>query len=154
MGTAGSLGIIPDAQKPQAPFLVVNGDLLTALNFRAFYDFHVAAGYDFTLCGRPYHVRVPFGYPVVEGDVVTAFQEKPTFTHLVNSGIYCLSPDIIEEVPPGEYMDMPDLIRRAIETGRRVGVFPLREEFHEIGRPESFEKAEAFYAEHFGEARR
>ena len=149
MGTAGSLGIIPTELIPSGPFIVVNGDLLTTLNFRAFYDFHIAANYDFTLCGRPYEVEVPFGYPVIDGDVVTAFREKPIFTHLVNSGIYCISNELIDEVPKNEYFDMPDLIRRTIELGKRVGVFPLREEFHEIGRPESYRTAEEFYRTHF-----
>ncbi|HPF98917.1 MAG TPA: nucleotidyltransferase family protein [Kiritimatiellia bacterium] len=148
MGTAGSIGLIPDAQRPQAPFLVINGDLLTTLNFRAFYDFHMAADYDFTLCGRPYEVKIPFGYPVISGDVVTEFREKPVFTHLVNSGIYCMSHQLIGEVPVGEYFDMPDVIRRAIKLGMRVGVFPLREDFHEIGRPESYTAAEEFYRKH------
>jgi len=149
MGTAGSLGLIPERLKPQSPFLVINGDLLTTLNFKSFRDFHSAARFDFTLCGRPYKVQVPFGYPVIEGDIVTEFKEKPTFTHLVNSGIYCLSPELIKYVAPNEYMDMPDLIKAAIENGKRVGVFPLREKFHEIGRPESYSAAEKFYADHF-----
>ena len=151
MGTAGSLGLIPEDLRPTSPFLVVNGDLLTTLNFKSFRDFHIAAKYDFTLCGRPYKVQIPFGYPVIEGDMVTAFREKPSFTHLVNSGIYCISPDLVKMVPVKEYCDMPDLIRTAIADGCRVGVFPLREEFHEIGRAESYKAAEKFYSEHFTE---
>ncbi|MBN2563462.1 MAG: nucleotidyltransferase family protein [Phycisphaerae bacterium] len=148
MGTAGSLGLIPDSLKPTGPFLVVNGDLLCTVDFRAVHDFHVGASYDFTLCGRPYETKIPFGYPVIEGDVVAAFREKPVFTHLVNSGIYCVSSRLLPEVPVGEYYDMPDLIRRAIDLRLRVGVFPLREAFHEIGRPESYAAAEAFYRKH------
>jgi len=149
LGTAGSLGILPDILKPDKPFLVVNGDLLTTLNFHAFLEFHIAANYDFTLCGRPYEIKVPFGYPVINGDVVTEFKEKPTFKHLVNSGIYCMSPEMIEEVPENEYFDMPDLIRKVISKGKRVGVFPLREKFHEIGRHESYIEAEEFYKKYF-----
>lgn len=145
MGTAGSLGIIPKNLRPKSAILVLNGDLLTTLNFRTFYDFHINAKYDFTLCGRPYEVKIPFGYPVVEGDIVTAFREKPTFTHYVNSGIYCINPSLINKVPDNGYFDMPDLIKAAINSGARVGVFPLREEFLEIGRPESYMKAEQFY---------
>jgi len=149
MGTAGSLGLISVNSRPTEPFLVVNGDLLTTLNFKAFRDFHIAAKYDLTLCGRPYEVQIPFGYPAIEGDIVTAFREKPTFTHLVNSGIYCLTPQLIDKVPVSEYFDMPDLIREAIKDKKRVGVFPLREEFHEIGRPESYKAAEHFFNKYF-----
>jgi NDP-sugar pyrophosphorylase family protein len=149
LGTAGGLGLIPEELRPNSPFLIINGDLLTTLNFEAFREFHIAAKYDFTLCGRPYEVQVPFGYPVINGDLVTEFREKPSFIHLVNSGIYCVAPDLIDEVPSREYFDMPDLIRKAIERKRRVGVFPLREKFHEIGRQESYEDAEEFYQNHF-----
>ena len=153
MGTAGSLGIIPPELKPNSSFLVINGDLLTTLNFKSFWDFHNAAGYDFTLCGRPYKVKIPFGYPVIEGDIVTAFREKPELTHFVNSGIYCISPELIDKVPKNNYFDMPDLIQVAIENQKRVGVFPLREVFHEVGRPETYENAEEFYNNHLNNSK-
>jgi len=145
LGTAGGLGLIPDDLKPKSPFLVINGDLLTDLNFKAFLDFHIASHYDFTICGRPYKVQIPFGYPVVDGDFVVKFQEKPEFTYLVNSGIYCISPELLDEVPVNEYLNMPALIQRALQLEKRVGMFPLRENFHEIGRLESYEAAEEFY---------
>jgi|MDTC01.1.fsa_nt_gb dTDP-glucose pyrophosphorylase len=149
LGTAGSLGIIPDELKPDKAFLVLNGDLLTTLDFKVFVDFHISTKYDFTLCGRPYEVEIPFGYPVISGDIVEGFREKPTFTHLVNSGIYCVSPELINEVPKNVYFDMPDLIRNIISKGKRVGVFPLREQFHEIGRHESYAEAEVFCRNNF-----
>jgi NDP-sugar pyrophosphorylase family protein len=145
MGTAGSLSLIPEHLLPKSSFLVLNGDVLTTLDFQSFYNFHTVAKYDFTLCGRPYEVKIPFGYPTIEGDIVTAFREKPTLTYFVNSGIYSISPCLINKVPVGKYFNMPDLIRAAIEDGARVGMFPLREEFHEIGRPESYRAAEEFY---------
>ena len=145
LGTAGGLGLIGEDLRPTSPFLAVNGDLLTDLNFRTFRDFHIASHYDFTICSRPYEVQIPFGYPVIDGDVVVEFREKPKLTYLVNSGIYCISPELLEEVPVNDYFDMPDLIRRAIQLQKQVGVFPLREHFHEIGRPESLEVAEEFY---------
>ncbi len=153
MGTAGSLGIIPPELRPDSSFLVINGDLLTTLNFKSFRDFHDTAGYDFTLCGRPYKVKIPFGYPVIEGDIVTAFREKPEFTHFVNSGIYCISPELLDKVPENKYFDMPDLIQVAIENQKRVGVFPLREVFHEVGRPETYENAEEFYNNHLNNSK-
>jgi NDP-sugar pyrophosphorylase family protein len=145
LGTAGGLGLIPEDLRPKSPFLVINGDLLTDLDFKAVRDFHIAAHYDLTICSRPYQVKIPFGYPVINGDVVVEFQEKPEFTYLVNSGIYCISPELLDEVSVNEYIDMPDLIQRAIQIGKRVGVFPLRENFHEIGRLEFYEASEEFY---------
>ena len=149
LGTAGAIGLIPEDQKPNMPFLVVNGDVLTRLNFSAFLEFHVASGNAFTLCCRPYEVNIPFGYPVLEGNLVKDFKEKPTFNFLVNSGIYCLSPELLSEVPKNNRFDMTDLIDRLCQIGSRVGVFPLWEPFHEIGRVESYHKAESFFRDNF-----
>ncbi|MBN1521882.1 MAG: nucleotidyltransferase family protein [Candidatus Aureabacteria bacterium] len=147
MGTAGSLSLLEKDEIPEDPFIVMNADILTGLNFKAFFDFHCAAKYDFTLCGRPYKVKIPFGYPIIEGDTVRDFREKPEFTHLVNSGIYCISPSLIEHIPRDENFNMPSLIKKACQEGKRVGVFPLQEKFHEIGRIETYKEAEKFYHE-------
>lgn len=152
LGTAGGLSLIPKDLWPRSSFLVVNGDLLTTLNFRLFRDYHMSEGSAVTLVGRPYEVTIPFGYPVMNGDVVTDWSEKPTFTYLVNSGIYCLEPDLLNLVPSGQMYNMPDLIQHACRDGRRVGVFPLREPFHEIGRVDSYREAEEFYRCHFAPA--
>jgi dTDP-glucose pyrophosphorylase len=152
LGTAGSLAMIPRELRPKFPLLVINADILTRLNFGVFRDFHIAANYSITLCGRPFEVKIPFGYPVINGDLVTDFKEKPVITHLVNSGIYCLNPELLDEVPENQMFDMPELIRKACTSGLRVGVFPLREPFHEIGRVESYEAAGEFYRRHFATA--
>jgi NDP-sugar pyrophosphorylase family protein len=121
---------------------------MTALNFKAFRDFHIATNYDLTICGQPYEVQIPFGYPIITGDVVSDFQEKPMFVHLVNAGIYCIMPEMIDEIPTNARFDMPDLIKKIIGSGKRVGVFPLRERLHEIGRHRSYVAAEEFYKNH------
>ena len=154
LGTAGGLSMIPRELRPANAFVVINADILTRLNFAVFREFHLAGEYGITLCCRPYEVRIPFGYPVINGDLVADFKEKPIVTHLVNSGIYCLDPDLLDEIPANQMFDMPDLVRRACRSGRRVGVFPLREPFHEIGRVESYTAAEDFYQRHFAAASR
>jgi len=150
LGTAGALGLLPKDQRPKDSFLVINGDLLTNLNFKMFREFHINGDYSFTLCGRPHKVQIPFGYPVVNGDLVTDMREKPEFTYLVNSGIYCLSPDLIDYVPKNEFFNMTDVIDCCMKDNRRVGMFPLGEKFHEIGRHESYDQAHTFYQEVFG----
>jgi len=149
MGTAGSLALIPEDQRPDSPFLVINGDILTTLNMKAFRDFHIATDYDFTICCYPHKTHLPYGCPIIEGDLVTGFREKPIITHLVNSGIYCISSEIINMIKGGRYIDMPDLIEKIIKKRKRVGIFPLREEIHEVGCLESYEKAEEFYKKAF-----
>lgn len=147
-GTAGGLTLIPAALRPREPFLVVNGDVLTPLNFLEIYDFHVVGGYALTLVVRDHEIpSVPYGVPIIRGDTVIDFYEKPRTTPVrVNSGIYCLDPGLLDYLPNGP-SDMPDLIKRV--CGRaRVGAFDLRVPFHEIGSAASYQTAEAFFAAH------
>ena len=144
-GTAGGLSLIPRDLRPDESFLVLNADILTPIDFAAFRAFHVAEGNLLTLVGREHRVTIPYGYPLLRGDVVADFREKPTFTYRVNSGIYCLEPSLLDW--PHGPADMPDLIRHACAIGR-VGLYPLDVPYHEIGTVESYQKAEAFHKEH------
>ena len=147
-GTAGGLSLIPTEMRPSEPFLVVNGDLLTPLDFKAFYVY--ALGYTATLVRRQISHRLAYGYPVLgtRGRVI-AFDEKPTLIYHVNSGIYGLTPALLDGWSGPR--DMPDLIRAAIGAGQ-VAVYTLFVPFHEIGTPESYAAAEAFYQEHMRSA--
>lgn len=153
LGTAGALGLMSESMLPKEAFLVINGDLLTNLNFRMFREFHINGDYIFTMCGRPHKVKIPYGYPVVDGDLVKDLQEKPSFTYLVNSGIYCLSPQLLEYVPKNKFFNMTELIERCLKEDKRVGLFPLGEKFHEIGQMQSYQEADAFYKEVFVKGR-
>ena len=142
-GTAGGLALIPPELRPTEPFLVVNGDLLTPIDFAAFYGFHRAKGRALSLVGRSHAVAVPYGFPVTQGDQVVSFEEKPMFLITVNSGIYCLEPGLLDFIEPP--CDMPTIIRWACPN---VSLFPLTVPYHEIGTPASYAHAEAFYQEH------
>lgn len=145
-GTCGGLSLIPSGLRPSDPFLVVNADILTPLHFRAVRMFHIITQNALTLVGREYQHQIPFGVPEGFETTVTSFVEKPTVGFRVNSGIYVLNPELLDAVPQGPY-DMPDLIRWT--CGRmKVGLYELKVPFHEIGTPESYAKAEAFYEEH------
>lgn len=145
-GTAGGLSLIPHELRPTVPFLVVNADILSQFDFKALREYHVAHGYALTLVGRDHTYRLPYGYPVLSesppGDVI-GFREKPSFTYRVNSGIYCLDPDLVTALPPGP-AEMPELIRWA-SARRDVGMYPLDAPYHEIGSLESYAAAESFY---------
>ena len=142
-GTAGGLSLIPRELRPTEPFLVVNGDLLTPIDFAAFYGFHRAKGRALSLVGRTHAIAVPYGFPVTQGDQVVSFEEKPMFLITVNSGIYCLEPGLLDVIEPP--CDMPTVIRWACPN---VSLFPLTVPYHEIGTPASYAHAEAFYQEH------
>lgn len=147
MGTAGSLGLIP--QKPHCPLIVMNGDLLTNVSFRHLLDFHRQNKAQATMCVREYSVDVPYGVVENEGTRFGTITEKPTHTYFVNAGIYVLSPEILDLIPQGQNYDMPSLFEKIRETGEETAVFPIHEYWLDIGRVEDLERARTEYAKNF-----
>jgi UDP-2,4-diacetamido-2,4,6-trideoxy-beta-L-gulopyranose hydrolase len=139
LGTAGALGLLSDVR--DLPVIMMNGDLVTRVDFRALLAFHGRSGSALTMCVRECDVQVPFGVVETSGHKVVAVTEKPVHTFLVNAGIYVLSPKIIAEVPKNVKMDMPDLVRTLLVAERDVGIFPLHEYWLDIGRFDDFTRA-------------
>jgi dTDP-glucose pyrophosphorylase len=138
LGTAGVLARLAEAAEP---LLVINGDVLTNVNFRALLDFHREQSADMTVAVREYKVQIPYGVIESQGPRVVGVAEKPTLRQFVNAGIYLISPGVCARIPVGEKFDMPDLINRLILDGRLVVSFPLREYWLDIGRVEDYRQA-------------
>jgi len=147
LGTAGALSLMEQA--PEHPFLVMNGDLLTGLNFEHLLNYHVHARADASMCVRDYEFQVPFGVVETEGARITTIVEKPSHHFYVNAGIYVLEPHVISLVPPDTYYDMPQLFQNLIDSGKKVCSFPVKDYWLDIGRPGEFEQAQAEFEEHF-----
>jgi len=148
LGTAGALGLIEPGSLDGASLLVVNGDLVTRADYRAFSDFHSRHGNEGTIGVASYFVDVPFG--VVRHDANGLFvgvDEKPRLSHFVAAGVYCLNPEFLGLVPRGRPLDMPELLNRGKSLGLRVGVFPIHEEWADVGRPNDFEAVDAHLRE-------
>ncbi len=143
MGTAGALGHLPE--RPDAPLVVMNGDVLTAVNYRALLDFHTEHAATATMCVREYDIEVPYGVVEVENSRVRGLQEKPVLTHFINAGIYVLDPSVLERLKPGHPCDMPSLLERVMADGGPVVAFPIREYWLDIGRLDDFTKANGDY---------
>ncbi len=139
MGTAGALSLLN--QKPDAPFVVMNGDLLVALQFSELLAFHADKGATGTMVVRDYEDQVPYGVVRSDDGLMTGIEEKPVERFFVNGGIYVLSPQALDHLTPGEPLDMPDLLTRITGTGGKVGVFPLRDYWRDIGRIDDLEAA-------------
>jgi NDP-sugar pyrophosphorylase family protein len=125
------------------PFLVMNGDILTNLNFHALLAFHREHRADATVAVRKYDLTVPYGVVECEGTQVKALQEKPTERFLVSAGIYLLEPTVLGCIPPGERFDMTELIQVLLQQGRTVVSFPIVEYWLDIGRAEDYERAQS-----------
>jgi dTDP-glucose pyrophosphorylase len=147
LGTAGALSLLPDA--PSEPVVVMNGDILTRVDFGQLIEFHVRTGAEMTMCVREYDVEVPYGVVEVDGERVTSLVEKPTTRHFINAGIYVLAPQVVATIAAGRRLDMTDLADRIIERGGTLSAFPIREYWLDIGHLEDFERAQADFAEHF-----
>ncbi|MHC0055501.1 nucleotidyltransferase family protein [Actibacterium sp. D379-3] len=148
MGTGGALSLLE--RWPDAPFVVMNGDILTTTSFGAMMDFHAETGSAVTICAREFNMQVPYGVLNTDGTTLVSMEEKPVHNHLVNAGIYALSPLAFEHTRYGEPLDMPDLIDRIKDAGHKVSVFPVREYWMDIGRIEDLDRARAEYETVFG----
>lgn len=139
LGTIGSLSLIEGFEKEDV--LVMNSDLLTTIDFEAFYLHHLGSGADLTIATVPYSVSVPFAILRMEGECVAEIEEKPTYNYFANAGVYIMRRRLIERLPKGEYMDAPDFIASLISDGFRVGCFPVDGTWIDIGSPDDYRHA-------------
>lgn len=141
LGTAGALALLPD--DGGGPVLVVNGDVITTADLPALYEFHHRQSLDATIGVTPYEVDVPFGVVRIGNDgLLTGIEEKPRITEFVAAGVYLLEPAMLSLVGRGRRSDMPELLQRGTEIGRRIGVFPIHEYWVDVGRKTDLQRAE------------
>lgn len=143
MGTAGALSLMRD--RLTEPFFVMNGDLLTNINFENMYDYHLSHDAIATMAVREYDFQVPYGVVNVQDGRIVSIEEKPIHKFFVSAGIYMLSPEILAEIPSNEFFDMPTLFERIIAKGCNAVSFPIREYWLDIGRMSDYERANSEY---------
>ena len=148
MGTAGALTLL--RKHLIEPFFVMNGDLLTNVNFEKMHDFHLSHKADATMAVREYDFQVPYGVVSIEGEKIVSIEEKPVHKFFVSAGIYMLSPQSLEHIPDNEFFDMPTLFGKLIEGNHNALSFPIREYWLDIGRIGDYEKANSEYSGMFG----
>jgi NDP-sugar pyrophosphorylase family protein len=136
LGTGGALGLLPEINA--GPIIVMNGDVLTHLDFNALMDFHLSQQSAMTVCVREYEMQVPFGVVEGEGAVVRKIVEKPVHRFFVNAGIYVVSPYVVRYTHPPRRLDMPDLIEEMIDHAHRVSMFPIHEYWLDVGRHDDY----------------
>ncbi|EFA74440.1 Mannose-1-phosphate guanyltransferase CBS pair associated [Raphidiopsis brookii D9] len=139
LGTAGALSLLP--KKPNLPIIVMNGDILTRTRFDNLLQFHELQGVLATMAVREYDLQVPYGVVRVDGTKIKSIEEKPVQHFFVNSGIYALSPGVLDYVPSGTFFDMPSLFQQLVVDTRTTAAYPLREYWLDIGRMSDLERA-------------
>lgn len=139
LGTAGALSMLGDVNEP---LLVINGDVLTQVDFQAMQMFHREHRAELTVAVRQYDLQVPFGVMECDGAIVTSVREKPVYNFFVNAGIYLMEPAACQMIPSGRRFDMPDLINDLIAANRSVVSFPIVEYWLDIGQHLDYAQAQ------------
>lgn len=142
-GTAGALRLLP---KPASPLLVINGDILTKVDFQSMRRYHQEHKAAATVGVRQYEFRVPYAIINQRNGFAESISEKPTFEFFANAGIYILEPGVLAAIPAEGRFDMPDLIQSLLDTGQPVAIFPIHEYWLDIGRWDDYLKAQADFA--------
>lgn len=145
MGTAGALSIMENP--PVDPFFVMNGDLLTQVNFDQLMNFHIEQKSIATMCVREFEYQIPYGVIETNGTDLATIKEKPVHRSFVNAGIYVLSPEVFKFIPKDVYYDMPTLFGKLIEMKQKTSVFPIHEYWLDIGQIDDFNRASQKFKE-------
>ena len=140
LGTAGPLALMKE--ELNEPFLMMNGDVLTTLNYSDLIDYHKRNGAIATIALKKREVKIDFGVPEVDGgNNIVGYTEKPRIDYLVSMGVYVFDPKVLDYIKPNEYLDFPDLIKKLISNGETVKGYVYDGYWLDIGRPEDYERA-------------
>ncbi|GAA0078691.1 nucleotidyltransferase family protein [Clostridium sp. CTA-5] len=138
LGTAG--GIKLAKEYIDSSFFVINGDIFTNLNVENMMNFHLENNFDITVGTRAHSIQFPYGVINTNKNLITSLTEKPIINYLINAGIYCLNPKVIDLIPSNEYFEITDLINKCIENGLKVGHYEIKDYWLDIGRVEDYNK--------------
>ena len=139
LGTAGAIRLMDEMDEP---LLVMNGDILTNVDYRSLLKYHQQHDASMTVAVRQYDIKVPYGVVEASDGQVLGLKEKPQLNFLVNAGIYLLEPSVRRHIPLGKRYDMTELIETLLENNETVVGFPIMEYWLDIGKHDDFQKAQ------------
>lgn len=139
LGTAGALSLLDP--RPETPFMVTNGDVITDIRYGELLDFHGRCAATATMAVRLHEWQHPFGVVQTDGIEIVGFEEKPVSRTHINAGVYALSPAALESISPGAPCDMPALFERLHGKGMRTVAYPMYEPWLDVGRPDDLKFA-------------
>lgn len=148
MGTAGAIGLLP-ADLPDVPLLVMNGDILTQVDFSRLLAYHNEQQAIATLCVRQYDYQIPYGVVMAEHQQLLSIEEKPVQTCLANAGIYVLDHSLVKTIAAQEKLDMPTLLNQQVARGETVSMFAVNDYWLDIGREADFLRAQGEFTQYF-----
>lgn len=147
LGTFGALSLLPDGLTH--PILVVNGDVLSSIDYRSLLRSHLQRRAAATMGVRMHSVQIPFGVASLDGDTLLGIEEKPVQQFFINAGVYVLEPRSLVLIPRGRRYDAPEFFRELIARGDHPAVFPIAEYWVDIGQVADFERANVEFGNRF-----
>lgn len=139
LGTAGPLANITHLKNT---FLVANGDVLSLLPIRDLVQFHKESDAICTIAMHERTVKIDLGVIEMDGDhQVINYIEKPSIDYRVSMGLYVFEPRVLQYIPPGQYLDFPDLVQKLLAAGERVIGFPYEGYWQDLGHPDDYDQA-------------
>ena len=150
LGTAGALGLLPQ-NVSKLPFIVMNGDILTKVDFSQLLNYHRESNAEATICVREHEYQIPYGVVNFESNRVTGIVEKPIQKYFVSAGIYVLDQSLVRSICNNNVLDMPDFLNQKISSEGEVSMFPLHEYWLDIGQMHDFQRAQSDYIGLFGD---
>lgn len=147
LGTAGPITLLK--HELTEPFLMMNGDILTLLNYTDFYNFSIKNDADLTITIKEFITPFQFGNIEYEGDYVKTIKEKPDIKMNILAGIYIFKPAIFKQIPDDTYFGMDHLIEKMLTQQLPVAKYQINEYWLDIGRVDDYEKAQEIYRTHF-----
>ncbi|EAK0817877.1 CBS domain-containing protein [Campylobacter lari] len=138
LGTAGALSLVKDMKKS---FIVMNGDILTKLDFDQIIQEHKKSKAVMSVVLREFEQQIPYGVVKISNNDIKDIEEKPMQKFLVSAGIYVLEPEVLKYIKKDVYLDMPNLIKRLLDKKLKINSYILQDYWIDIGRLEEYEKA-------------
>ena len=139
LGTSGPLSLIKGLDET---FLVSNGDVLTTLDLQELIRYHIHEEATATIAAHCRQVDIDFGVVECDGNNrMIGYQEKPAIEFMVSMGIYVFEPRVLNYIPKGQYLDLPDLVRKMMAAGEKVITYPYKGYWQDLGRPDDYEQA-------------
>jgi len=141
LGTAGALGLLNP--RPEAAFVVTNGDVITDIRYGELLDFHIRHDAAATMAVRLHEWQHPFGVVQTQGVEIVGFEEKPVARSHINAGIYALDPNALSLLSTDDHCDMTTLFERLHAKSKRTVAYPMHEPWLDVGRLDDLIRANA-----------
>lgn len=145
LGTIGSLSLLNINKIKSNEILVVNGDVITDINYFEFYKFYQKSKSDLCIASKLYSTQIPFGVLKTDKEIILDISEKPEIHNFISAGTYIISKKVQRLISKNKYMDMNDLIRLAIHKKYKTTCFPIHENWADIGTHEQLQSIKKKY---------